>query len=234
MHSISRFSFLSPVEASKWSDQVVDLSMHWLCRAKGVDFYTLGAAHYLDLNPYQSTDRYQTFVRRYNPILWKNFEPLYRHLLEFCSNQFEHPFAYHKELALPGFHIFGPKPKSPHKFFNSVYFSRGGSIHVHPIPRLLPSLLSMSKQELASSLYSLTIPLSLPASGGGLSVWNDSCKDTKSSFYPYQLGYMYGFEGSLKHQIAPVSLHYMDSVDSRRITIQCHLIDIDHVSYLFF
>ena len=45
---ISKFSLLSSEEATDWSEKVLQASALWLGRAKGVDFYTLGAAYYLD------------------------------------------------------------------------------------------------------------------------------------------------------------------------------------------
>ena len=67
---VSELFLLSGEEAADWSEQVLQASALWQRRAKGVDFYTLGAAHYLDLNPQQTTDHYQALVHRYNPILW--------------------------------------------------------------------------------------------------------------------------------------------------------------------
>ena len=107
---IRKFPFLSHKDATEFSQQVLQESELWHRRAKGVDYYTLGAAYYLDLNPYQTANRYQYLAHKYNPTLWKRFEPLYRHLANYCSDQFGGIFAFHEKLALPGFHIFGPKP----------------------------------------------------------------------------------------------------------------------------
>ena len=156
---ISKFSLLSSEEATDWSEQVLQASALWQRRAKGVDFYTLGAAHYLDLNPHQTTDHYQALVHRYNPSLWERFGPLYWRLAHFCADYFGGSFGFHENLALPGFHIFGPKPSAPVSFFNAVYFRQGGRVHSHPLPELLPSLLGVSKRQLASSMFSLTLAL---------------------------------------------------------------------------
>ena len=61
---ISKFSLLSSEEATDWSEKVLQASALWLGRAKGVDFYTLGAAYYLDLNSQQTNDHYPTLVHR--------------------------------------------------------------------------------------------------------------------------------------------------------------------------
>lgn len=231
---ISEFPLLSVEEAAYWSEQVLQASALWQRRAKGVDFYTLGAAHYLDLNPYQTTDHYQTLVHRYNPSLWERFEPLYCRLAHFCADYFGGRFGFHEVLALPGFHVFGPKPSASAAFFNPVYFRQGGSIHAHPLPELLPSLLGASKRQLASSMYSLTLALSLPSKGGGLNVWMDDGEGDDPVFCPYQVGWMYGFGGDVRHQIAPVSLDQLGCAESRRITMQCHLIKLGQLTYLFF
>ena len=231
---ISKFSLLSSEEAKDWSEQVLQASALWQRRAKGVDFYTLGAAHYLDLNPHQTTDHYQTLVHRYNPSLWERFEPLYWRLANFCADYFGGSFGFHENLALPGFHVFGPKPLAPDSFFNAMYFRQGGRVHSHPLPELLPSLLGVSKRQLASSMFSLTLALDLPAKGGGLNIWVDDVEREGPVFCPYQVGWMYGFGGDLKHQIAPVPLDQLRCAESRRITLQCHLITLNQMTYLFF
>ena len=113
---VSELFLLSGEEAADWSEQVLQASALWQRRAKGVDFYTLGAAHYLDLNPQQTTDHYQALVHRYNPSLWQRFEPLYQKLALFCADYFGGSFSFHQNLALPGFHVFGPKPSAPDSF----------------------------------------------------------------------------------------------------------------------
>ena len=231
---ISKFSLLSSEEATDWSEQVLQASALWKRRAKGVDFYTLGAAHYLDLNPHQTTDHYQTLVHRYNPSLWERFEPLYWRLAHFCADYFGGSFGFHENLALPGFHVFGTKPSAPDSFFNAVYFRQGGRIHSHPLPELLPPLLGISRSQLASSMYSWTLALSLPLKGGGLNIWMDDVDRGDPIFCPYQVGWMYGFDGDLRHQIAPVPLDQLGCAESRRITMQCHLITLNQMTYLFF
>lgn len=231
---ISEFSLLSVEEAADWSEQVLQASALWQRRAKGVDFYTLGAAHYLDLNPQQTTDHYQALVHRYNPSLWQRFEPLYRSLACFCTGHFGGSFGFHENLALPGFHVFGAKPSAADSFFNAVYFRHGGSIHSHPLPELLPSLLGVSRHQLASSMYSLTLALSLPSKGSGLNIWVDDAEREEPVFFPYKVGWMYGFGGDLRHQIAPVPLDQLGCAESRRITLQCHLIKLGQTTYLFF
>ena len=231
---ICKFSLLSREEATDWSEQVLQASALWQRRAKGVDFYTLGAAHYLDLNPHQTTNHYQALVHRYNPILWQRFEPLYWRLAHFCADYFGGSFGFHENLALPGFHIFGPKPSAPDSFFNAVYFRQGGRVHSHPLPELLPSLLGVSKRRLASSMYSLTLALDLPSKGGGLNIWVDDVEREGPVFCPYQVGWMYGFGGDVRHQIAPVPLDQLGCAESHRITLQCHLIEVDQTKYLFF
>ena len=89
---ISKFSLLSSEEATDWSKQVLQTSALWQRRAKGVDFYTLGAPHYLDLNSQQTTDYYQTLVHL--PLSLGTFEPLYRRLVCFCTDYFGGSFPF--------------------------------------------------------------------------------------------------------------------------------------------
>ena len=83
-------------------------------------------------------------------------------------------------------------------------------------------------------MYSLTLALGLPLKGGRLNTWVDDAEGEEPVFCPYQVGWMYGFDGDLRHQIAPVPSDQLGCAESRRITLQCHLIEVDQTTYLFF
>ena len=113
---------------------VFECSQFWSQRARGIDFYTLGAACYLDLVLQRSINQYVDAASKWNPILWDYFEPFYQQLVDRLTQRFACDFRFHPRVALPGFHVFGPKPDRPASMFNKVLFQKGGTIHQHPTP----------------------------------------------------------------------------------------------------
>jgi hypothetical protein len=47
-HPIRRHALLTPEQCTNVVQTICALGSHWLQRAEGIDFYTLGAASYLD------------------------------------------------------------------------------------------------------------------------------------------------------------------------------------------
>ena len=48
---------------------------------------------------------------------------------------------FHIGLALPGFHVVGPRPGLLPSFLNTAFFDRGGTIHNHPMLRCFAVLI---------------------------------------------------------------------------------------------
>ena len=234
---IDQFEMFDHSQCQHLKSIVFESSQFWLQREKRIDFYTLGAAHYLDLELHSSIDYYVDSARKWNPILWDCLEPFYKHLIDRLGQRFGCDFRFYPDVALPGFHIFGPKPNQNSSLFNAFFFKSGGSIHRHPTPSRFAEILGISRQCLPENLYSHTIPICLPCEGSGLNVWPDgmSSIDHPPTYVPYQKGMAYGFEGELVHQIPP---HRAASGsvahNSHRITLQCHDIDLGDYRVLFF
>ena len=216
---MNEFHLLAPSECSHWCDVVLSVSRRWKRRARGIDFYALGAAYYLDVNN-DGLASYSLRLGKVNPALSELFGDLYALILERFEQVFGCPFSFHDGLALPGFHVFGPRPGHLASFLNPVFFERGGTIHNHPTPQCLAELIGCSLDCLPPYLDSVTIPLRLPAAGGGLNVWPNGPENENSIYCSYAEGLAVHFTGELWHQIAPYRSSPTESRQDYRITLQ--------------
>ena len=230
---LNEFHLLTASECSHWCDVVHSASSHWKIRARGIDFYTLGAAYYLDVDD-DAFVSYSLRLEKMNPLLYELFADLYRLILGRFEKVFGCPFYFHDGLALPGFHVFGPRPGRLPSFLNPAFFDRGGTIHNHPMPRCFAELIGCLPDDLPPDFDSVTIPLCLPASGGGLNLWPNGVDDDKPIYYPYSVGHAVHFAGELRHQIAPYRPALMVSQPEYRITLQCHFFRMQGSAILFF
>lgn len=180
---LNEFQLLTPSECSHWCDVVLSASSHWKRRVRGVDYYTLGAAYYLDVDQ-EDFASYVFKLSKVNPVLNELFGALYALILERFEKIFGCPFCFHNGLALPGFHIFGPRPGRLASFLNPAFFGRGGTIHNHPTPQFLAELIGCPFDHLSPYFDSVTIPLCLPAGGGGLNFWANALDNEKVNIPP--------------------------------------------------
>ena len=229
----NEFRLLTAPECSHWCDVVLSASSHWKRRARGVDFFTLGAAYYLDVDD-DAFVSYSLRLGKMNPVLNELFADLYELILGRFEQVFGCPFCFHGGLALPGFHIFGPRPGRSPSILNPAFFDRGGTIHHHPLPRSFAELIGCLPDDLPTDFDSVTIPLCLPASGGGLNVWPNGIDDEQPVFHSYSVGQAVHFNGELWHQLAPYRPSSNDSQPDYRITLQCHFFRMHGSSILFF
>ena len=229
----NEFRLLTAPECSHLCDVVLSASSHWKRRARGVDFFTLGAAYYLDVDD-DAFVSYSLRLSKMNPVPNELFADLYELILGRFEQVFGCPFCFHGGLALPGFHIFGPRPGRSPSILNPAFFDRGGTIHHHPLPRSFAELIGCLPDDLPTDFDSVTIPLCLPASGGGLNVWPNGIDDEQPVFHSYSVGQAVHFNGELWHQLAPYRLSSNDSQSDYRITLQCHFFRMHGSSILFF
>ena len=229
----NEFRFLTAPECSHWCDVVLSASSHWKRRARGVDFFTLGAAYYLDVDD-DAFVSYSLRLSKMNPVLNELFADLYELILGRFEQVFGCPFCFHGGLALPGFHIFGPRPGRSPSILNPAFFDPGGTIHHHPLPRSFAELIGCLPDDLPTDFDSVTIPLCLPASGGGLNVWPNGIDDEQPVFHSYSVGQAVHFNGELWHQLAPYRPSSNDSQPDYRITLQCHFYRMQGSAILFF
>jgi hypothetical protein len=223
---------LSPEHSASVVERVLDLADLWQQRADA-DFYTLGAASYLD--GAWDGQPYSALAQRCNPILADRFADLYR-LLAATLADLIGPVAFEPELALPGFHVFSPKPGLPLHAASKALAAAGGSVHFDLQHHAHTTFWSRYDAVDWKHPLSFTVALQLPAAGGGLQFWPgcvDALAPTSSSAQSvaYRVGEMVLFMLPLRHQIAPVqSLIPGD----RRITLQGHGLRCDGVWRLYF
>jgi hypothetical protein len=198
--------------------QVMALSTAWVARHPQAPFYTLGAPSYLDAVP-RNLAPYQEHSRQINPILEQAFASLYERLTGALASLLGKPVELTRSQALPGFHIFLAHPA----FERSM-----APIHVD----LQHEALDWAGKP-PQDLVSFTLPVALPAAGGGMDVWAidrdewlpltrperlEVLKRAPRRDLAYSLGALTLHSGRLVHRIAATRLRSGD----RRFTLQGH------------
>ena len=158
-------------------------------------------------------------------MLHREFGDLYAALRTALEAHLGVPVAYTDVFALPGFHIF---------MGDAIASAARAPVHFDGQYQYLPWETPL---DLVPPI-SFTLPISLPAAGGGLDLWNltphdvrrasdmgmdtdvNRIKDRKhKTFHPYALGVMALHSGLLLHRIGDVGPM---SVLDQRITLQGH------------
>jgi len=216
---MAAINLLSTTECQQIRDLVFNLQSWWEQRQPNIPFYTLGAASYLDANPYRS--EYLSKARKYNQILSANLDWFYHKLSNALGQYLQTPIAYPQHLALPGFHIY-QSSKLFEQPIASIHFDRQYElIDWHdPAPDFTNSI-------------SFTLAIALPQYGGGLNMWELHYHETRGrkislpelltyraqSFHAYAIGQLVLHSGHQLHQAAPaIKIQPTDE----RITIQGH------------
>jgi hypothetical protein len=225
---LAETDIVTPEEARQVCDAVRAERAHWTRRSPSYPFFTLGAACYLD-GPRVGFAAYQQEARRLNPLLRSRFGWLHDRLRTEVSNLVGSPADYDERVALPGFHIFLTDPTGP---------SHVASVH-YDLQYEQIDWTGWGTPDPDQQL-SMTITFALPASGGGLLVWNlnrlalSSMSDLErrtfvaanrtGCFHPYSIGRLAVHSGHQLHQIAATKgAHPADE----RITMQAHALPVD-------
>jgi hypothetical protein len=228
--------------------EVDQLSPYWIRRApQPLESFTLGAATYLDLTP--RCQNYDAIRLKINPILEMRLGWLYTLLIGALSEEFG-PMVLQKELAFPGFHIFGAMPGQSTSVAGCTMMERPiASVHIDAPYRAHMSIWSQYKKIDFLNPLSITLCLRLPESGGGLNMWQELVQETRHAghdmvdchfsgidknafrYIPYQTGCVYVTSGHQVHQIAPSRPMLPED---RRVTLQAHAVRCDGVWRLFF
>jgi hypothetical protein len=219
---VTRVPLLSEGACDSVVAEVLARRSRWVRRGT-VEFYTLGAASYLD-----DGSAYQALAAELNPVLLALFAPLYAHLLDRLADALGAPAVIADGKAVPGFHIWGVPgiPTGPHA---SLHFD----LQYEKLrwPDDAPAT--------AASSMSFTLPLQLPRLGGGLSLW-DTTYERVQTFYSrtrfagsledllplfaeqvetYARGELIVHSGHQLHRIAPIA---EVAPDDLRVTLQGH------------
>lgn len=193
-------------------------------------FRTLGLPLYQSTSPHMC--RYRDAIRGDSPVLRTRFGPLQEAVAQALEHHLGGTVTTHPRAALPGFHLFLLPPGADYP---------GGGPHFDLSHFELPLL---PDEEVDADLaldacVSFTLPLLLPAHGGGLQQWalgySEFLRDPRgtlsaygathpSYMYEYEVGTLYVYSGYVLHQIAPIPTA---RVEQRRVTYQGHCVRID-------
>ncbi|MEV7523549.1 hypothetical protein [Streptomyces sp. NPDC091371] len=223
---IDRLTVLTEAESDALRETVHGLREHWIPRgAEPASFFTLGTPSYLDLAENPDVGDYQKRADTSRPLLWEAFGGLYERLADLLEGHLGAPVHYPGHLAMPGFHVWlsaavFTKPKAP------VHFDMQYRAFSWPPGTDL------------TRLVSFTLPVRLPAAGGGLNVWDADYEDFRRAagkgwiesaadlkrfhtkhYVPYTPGQMVIHSGHTLHQVAPSS---RVEPDDERLTLQGH------------
>jgi hypothetical protein len=223
LETTAQIDVLTAEECRGARDLLHTLQNSWVVRKTAIPFYTLGAASYLDAKP--GFDHYRRVAEQFNPVLNEHFAWLHARVADSLSRFLCEPVVCSPVLALPGFHIY-LGCKLFEKPIASVHFD------------LQYDLLAWEQPELCDFDHplSLTLPLALPATGGGLFTWNVEYNEARDlddtafkelvnqrtqQYHAYSLGRMFVHSGHTLHQAAPGrDLKLTDE----RITLQGHAV----------
>ncbi|ADI39254.1 putative uncharacterized protein [Waddlia chondrophila 2032/99] len=229
---VSQYDCLLPEECLQIQQQLHSLKDKWEPRLGDLPFYTLGAASYLDAGK-KGEFFYKMKAKRFNPLLKEHFDSLYQKVAEVLEKETGKPVVYEENYGYPGFHIF---------LFSEVFEFNIASVHF-----------DLQFQELSwryknvDQLHplSITLPIALPGSGGGMFCWDIHYRDVKELprselekrsqeeepvLIEYSPGQIVVHEGLFLHQIAPAE--EMKENDER-ITLQGHGLFCDGAWHLY-
>jgi len=235
MNDVFAGDSLVPVLNEEGCEQIV----HDVHRARSLwrprhGFYTLGAASYLDTNPgdYQQNNHYSSEAMRHI------FSDLYDEVCAVISGISELPSKVHEQLGPPGFHIFRGHP------LLGSGLMHGGSIHIDT-----PHLQHAQLLDPVDDVLAFTLPVALPAGGGGMFYWTEETSmdvcgfpsdmddeqlqwlETNKKQIDYRLGHIALHDGKSLHQLASLC---EPSDRDWRITLQGHGVLSDGVWHLYF
>ena len=240
---IQRAPLIDAATSAAFADAVCALRSHWI-RRDAAAFYTFGAALYLDAPRAElSTWAPRIVTMMINPEKIgdligpkgkTHFAPLYAARADALAMLLDAPVRYAAGLARPGFHIYEHA---------DLYAAQRG--HVPHFDRQYECTEWSAHDDIDfSSAISVTLPLRLPAAGGGLRVWDLNLFDVQaagriaarelasaaaSCVHRYCAGELVCHRGHLLHQVAP----WPSSASDQRITLQAHGLYFDGAWQLY-
>lgn len=223
---IAELPLLTGEQSDALRARIHGMREHWIPRGgEPASFLTLGTPSYLDVAESPESGHYQRHGVAARPLLWEHFRDLYELLGRALSEHLGAPVRYADGLALPGFHIWlegaiFTKPRAP------VHFD------------LQYEAFDWPPGTDTDRLLSYTLPLRVPAAGGGLNLWDVTYREFRDyrargwvesaadlqrfrtrRYVPYTPGRLYVHSGHVLHQVAPSS---GVSPGDERLTLQGH------------
>jgi hypothetical protein len=205
---LSRVRLLDDEECVDLASDVLALKPSWDRLSEYWGRYKLGAAAFVEGK--QGAQEYLRASREKNHLLEFHFWPLYAHLAGALGHQLEAPVRYAESFAKPGFHILLAEENT--KAVN-------GDRHRDEQHLLLPWAVTPDRQ---AQVCSFTLPIELPAGGGGLFTWPDGDEGV-GEYHPYVPGELVIHSGHIVHQAVAIQDGVSEFQQSdRRITLQGH------------
>jgi hypothetical protein len=219
---------LTPAQCEDVCSAVHMLRSFWTQVHESTLFFTLGVASYIEFcRPGDAAARYREKALQFNPLLSEYFSGMMENLRSTLQRQLGEPVAFAEGLARPGFHIWLTEaiPTQPTA---SVHFDLQYQGHGWP---------AYGEADYERPI-SFTLPVRLPAGGGGMNIWNLNYREVEElsasgvpvdihelregrehEHYAYGLGRLVLHSGHFLHQIAPVE---QVVPGDERITLQGH------------
>ena len=229
---VSRAVVLDETTCAAIAARVHALRTHWVARDEAA-FHTLGAALYLDRPTAETRERfglpapgparYATLARRSNALLETHFADLYPAFAAALAGLLDAEVRYAEDRARPGFHVFEHHPSYARQAAHVPHFDRQYECIDWPRAASIDF----------TAAISVTLPIRLPARGGGLRVWDlnlfevqalgpaaarDRARQAPSCVHRYVPGELVCHRGHLLHQIQP----WPSRPGDERITLQAH------------
>jgi hypothetical protein len=220
--SILSVPVLAPEQCAELARRVRAREPDWTRRSKA-EFFTLGAASYLD-----GGEDYVARAGIKNPVLAADFGDLHERVRATLVGSLGAPCTFEPRFALPGFHIWRV-PGIPTRPEASLHFD----LQYQRLPFTPQVHAGLARP------ISFTLPLTLPRRGGGLTTWDVTFEQVNEFYrrtgysvtladltslltarhHAYEAGTLVLHSGHTLHQIAPVA--EVDP-DDERITLQGH------------
>lgn len=104
--TFTSIDILAPAQCEEICSTVHRLPADWTRINEHSDFFTLGAASYIEFSRQPgAAERYGEKARRLNPVPRDYFPGIMEHLRQTLERHFGEPAVFHEEFARPGFHI---------------------------------------------------------------------------------------------------------------------------------
>ncbi|MFI8221458.1 hypothetical protein [Streptomyces sp. NPDC085932] len=200
---------LNTEECEELAEIVISLRNYWDRIPSERGRYKLGAAAFAEGR--QGAQHYVRASRDRNRLLELHFGPFYDHLQFVLSEELGGSVMYATGLAKPGFDIVLAEEGEE---------SANSAVHRDDQHRFLPWL---ELPDDSSRTCTFTLPIALPAIGGGLRTWAEGASTAPGEYHPYLPGEIVIHPGSMLHQdvAVPEGVGASQSL-GHRITLQGH------------
>jgi hypothetical protein len=212
---------LTPAECEEIRARIDALHLKWIRHHDDVPLHTLGISGFLT----HSRQEYETRATEKNAVLRAHFADVLALVRAALERHVGAPVEDHPIGALPGFNVFGSHP-----YFATPF----ASAHFDVQHRNL----NWPERIDETDVVSFTLPVALPATGGGIDIWDIRAPDIANldrelkpariaaahhEHLPHRTGTIVIHRGDILHRIAPTT---EVQPDDRRYTLQGHTVRV--------